>query len=101
MKKIILLGVFGFSFIFSLGYSLESLPQLLEEAPAQNYERLGNVSATKGKPEEARLELLRQAQKLSADAVILKDCKPASFQREGLTWYKTQASCEGIAIKVK
>ncbi len=75
------------------------LPILLNESPSQSFNILGPVSATEKKVENAQDELLHQAQKLNADAVILKNCKSGSIQRDGLTWYKAQASCEGLAIR--
>lgn len=83
----------------SLSQAVEALPELLQMAPSQKFEILGPISATKKSVEESQAELLFQAQKLDADAVILKNCESGSIQRSGLTWFKAQASCEGLAIR--
>jgi len=77
----------------------EKIPELLNQAPGQKFEILGPISATKKTVDEAQIELLHQGQKLDADAVILKNCESGSIQRQGLTWFKAQASCEGLAIR--
>ncbi len=97
----VLFGIIFLTGIFTASHAADKLPILLEQAPSQNFEILGPVSATEKKIEDAREELLHQAQKLDADAVILKECKAGAIERNGLTWYKSQASCEGIAIRFK
>lgn len=90
--------ILGFLAAASLQAS-EKIPELLNQAPGQKFEILGPISATKKTVDEAQIELLHQGQKLEADAVILKNCQSGSIQREGLTWFKAQASCEGLAIR--
>lgn len=97
MKKILYLGIFFLS--LSSLQAEDALPLLLDSAPNQSFNILGPVSATEKKVEAAQDELLHQAQKLNADAVILKNCQPGSIQRNGLSWSKAQASCEGLAIQ--
>lgn len=96
LLKIILLICMSF---FSFAQATEKLPDLLDQAPRKTFSILGPVTATKGKMEEAEVELLKQAQKLGADAVILKECKPGAIKRDGLSWSKYDAACEGLAIK--
>ena len=84
-----------------LSFAQNSLPQILSQTPTERFEELGPVSASEHRVEDARVELARQAQKLEADAVILKSCEPASIKRDGLTWNSVPAFCEGMAIKTK
>lgn len=100
MKKLLLISLFMNLFYQSL-WANPKLPELLNQAPSQSFEMLGPVSATMKSIEESKIELLHQAQKLEADAVILKDCKAGGIEREGLSWSKARASCEGIAIRYK
>lgn len=97
MRKFLLILIVGC--FYTEAWATEKLPDLLNQAPTQSFEILGPLSATKKSVDEAQIELLHQGQKLDADAVILKDCKAGSIQREGLTWYKAQAACEGLAIR--
>lgn len=105
MRKIIfrlffILGIFYFS-IGAQSFAQENLPKIITEAPTQKFEELGPVSATERTVDEARIELTRQAKKLGAQAIILKNCEAGSIKRDGLTWNKHQASCEGMAIRFK
>ncbi len=98
MKRMIFFFT-GILLYSSLSQAAEGLPELLQLAPPQKFEILGPISATKKSVEESQTELLFQAKKLDADAVILKGCESGSIQRSGLTWFKAQASCEGLAIR--
>lgn len=99
MKKILALSIFCSSLTCGFSFAADELPQLLMQAPAQKFDILGPISATKKSVDEAQTELLFQGKKLDADAVILKDCTAGSIERSGLTWFKAQAACEGLAIR--
>ena len=97
MKKFSIL--FLLALFSSTSFALEGLPELLMQAPPQKFDILGPISATMKSVEEAQSELLHQGKKLDADAVILKNCSSGAIERSGLTWYKSQAACEGLAIR--
>jgi len=99
-KKIIFL--FGFlisSPVFSAEIFQEKLPLLIETNPSQKFEVLTPVGATMKNVEDAKLQLLREAKKVEADAVMHVICTPPGIRRDGLNWAHEQAYCRGKAIR--
>lgn len=90
--------ILGFSF-FSPILSSNELPPLLETIPSKKFETLSPVGAGKKTIEESRKQLQLEAAKVDAHAVIEVRCEKAGIRRNGLTWEKHTAYCEGKAIR--
>ncbi len=102
MRFFIFLFLFGFFIsypVFSTEIIQEKLPLLIETNPTQRFEILSPVGATKKTVEEAQVQLLREAKKVDADAVIYMICTPPGIRRDGLNWAHEQAYCRGKAIR--
>lgn len=102
MRFFISLFLFLFFFsspIFSNEMNSEKLPLLIETNPTKPFEILTPIGATKKTIEEAKTQLLREAKKVDADAVIYMICTAPGIRREGLSWAHEQAYCRGKAIR--
>lgn len=77
----------------------EELPPLLEAAPPRRYEVLTPLGAGKKDLLEARLQLRREGAKAQAEAVLLLGCESGGMGRQGLTFYRKDAYCRGLAIR--
>lgn len=77
----------------------ENLPPLLEAAPTRRYEVLTPLGAGKKDLLEARLQLRREGAKAQAEAVLLLGCESGGMARDGLTFYRKDAYCRGLAIR--
>ena len=79
----------------------ENLPPLLEVAPQDAYEVLTPIGAGKKELLDARQQLRREAVKVQADAVIVLNCEEGGVTHDGMTWYRKDAYCRGLAIRYK
>lgn len=79
--------------------SEENLPPLLEAAPQKPYEVLTPIGAGKKDLLEARQQLRREGAKAQAEAVLLLGCESGGMARDGLTFYRKDAYCRGLAIR--
>ncbi|MCC7345560.1 MAG: hypothetical protein IT573_11525 [Deltaproteobacteria bacterium] len=77
----------------------EELPPLLETTPPRPYEVLTPLGAGKKDLLEARLQLRREGAKAQAEAVLLLGCESGGMGRDGLTFYRKDAYCRGLAIR--
>ena len=98
------LFVFGISSVLAsspLVESEENLPPLLEAAPERPYDVLTPLGAGKKDLLEARKQLRREGAKAQAEAVLLLTCESGGMGRNGLTFYRQDAYCRGLAIRYK
>lgn len=79
----------------------ENLPPLLEAAPERPYDVLTPLGAGKKDLLEARKQLRREGAKAQAEAVLLLSCESGGMGRNGLTFYRQDAYCRGLAIRYK
>lgn len=77
----------------------ENLPPLLETTPPRPYEVLTPLGAGKKDLLEARLQLRREGAKAQAEAILLLGCESGGMARDGLTFYRKDAYCRGLAIR--
>lgn len=79
----------------------ENLPPLLEAAPSSPYEILTPLGAGNKDLLEARQQLRREGAKAQAEAIILLSCEQGGMGRDGMTFYRKDAYCRGLAIRYK
>lgn len=101
IRFFIFLFLFGFFInfpVFSQNLQ-ENLPLLIDGKVEKPYEILTPVGSTKKTIEEAKVQLLREAKKVDAEAVINVVCTPGGLIREGLTLSHELPYCRGKAIR--